>query len=86
MTWIQPLELQTWIINIFAGNPDIFGAIAIMVIVGLAAFFRMTTLTMFFMLAVFILMFSGFIGMNFLIIFAMIGGLLVGYWISRIVR
>lgn len=85
MAWIQPLEIETWVINVFAGSPDIFGAIAIMVIASLAGFFRMSAISMFFMLTIFFLMFSGYIGMNFLVLFGLIGGLLAGYWISKIV-
>jgi hypothetical protein len=83
MEWIQSLELEKWIINVFSGNPEIFGAIAILVISGLAGYFRMNTLSMFFMLSIFLLMFSGYIGSSFVAIFAIIGGLLVGYFISR---
>ncbi len=85
MSWIQPLELQTWIIQVFAGSPDIFAAVAILVIASMAAYFRMTGITMFFMLAVFFLMFSGFITSPLLILMALIGGLAIGYWISKLV-
>ena len=86
MEWTQPLELEKWIIQVFAGNPDIFAAIALMAIAGLAAFFRMNALGLFFMIGVFIIMFSGFIGDTLLILIAIVGGLLIGYWISNLVK
>jgi hypothetical protein len=86
MTWIQPLDLKTIIIQIFAGNPDYFGAIAVLVITGMAGYFRMNGIGLFFMLGLFVLMFSGYIGLNFLIVFAIIGGLVIGYSISKMFR
>ncbi len=84
MTWIQPLELQTWMISVFAGNPEIFAGIALLVITTLAATFRMTTVGLFFMIGMFLLMFSGFINSILLVFIAVIGGLALGYIIHRI--
>ena len=81
--WIEPLDLETWFINVFSGSNDIFAAIAVMVIMSLGSFFRMTTLTMFLMLGIFMLMFSGFIGSPILFIFAVIGGLAIGFSLSK---
>ena len=86
MVWIEPLALETWMINVFAGNPDYFGAIAVLLITSLAGFFRMNGIGLFFMLGLFVLMFSGYIGLNFLIVFAIIGGLVIGYTISKMFR
>jgi len=83
MSWIQPLEMETWLINVFAGTSEIFVGIAILVIVGLSAFFRMTSLTLFFLLGLFLLMFSGFIEPSLLILMSIMGGLLLGYFISK---
>ncbi len=84
MAWIEPLALQTWFINVFSGNNEIFAAIAIMVIMSMGSFFRMGTLTMFLMLGIFIMMFSGIIGSPLLFIFAVIGGLVIGLTLSKI--
>lgn len=84
MSWIPPLEMRTWIINVFSGNSDIFGAVAIFCIISMASYFRMNTLSMFLMLGIFVMMFSGYIGVSFLILFAIIGGLLAGYVLSRL--
>ena len=86
MSWIQPLELKTIIIQIFAGSPEIFGALAILVIAGFAGYFRMNGITMFFMLGIFVLMFSEYIGTTFITLFAILGGLLIGYWLSRLIK
>jgi len=84
MVWIESLELQTWLISIFAGTPEIFAAIALLVITSMAATFRMTTIGLFFIIGMFLLMFSGFINSVLLILIAVIGGLALGYWFSRI--
>ena len=86
MAFIEPLDLETIFINIFAGNPDIFSAIAVLFISGLAGYFRMNGTGLFFMLGLFVLMFSGFIGTSLLTLFGIIGGLVIGYLISRLVR
>lgn len=86
MTWIEPLDLETWLVNVMAGSATYFAPIAIFAILGLAAYFRMTGLTLGFMLFVFLLMFSGFMPPSLLIFVAIIGGLLVGYIVSRIVK
>lgn len=82
--WIQPLELETWMIQVFAGNPEIFAAIALLIITSMAAMFRMNGIGLFFMIGMFLLMFSGFINSVLLIIIAVLGGLLIGYWLARI--
>jgi hypothetical protein len=84
MSWIEPLELETWMISVFSGDPEIFTAIALLVISSMAGYFRMNTISMFFMIGVFLLMFSGFISASFLILISIIGGLMIGYFISKI--
>lgn len=84
--WVEPLALQTWLINVFAGNPEIFAAIAIFAITSMAGFFRMTGIALFFMLGIFVLMFSGYIGTSFMILFGLIGGLIVGYTIQKVLQ
>jgi len=84
MAWIEPLELETWMLSIFAGSTEIFAAIALLVITSLAAMFRMNTIGLFFMLGVFLLMFSGFINSVLLILIAVIGGLALGYLLQSI--
>lgn len=86
MDFVQPLELKTWFINILSGSSTYFAPIAIFCIIALSAYFRMTGLTMGFMIFVFLLMFSGFVPNSLLILIALIGGLLVGITISRIVK
>lgn len=83
MDYIQPLQLETIFINIFSGSPDIFGVIMILIITGLAGYFRMNGISLFLMLGVFVLIFSGYIGLNFVILFAIFGGLIIGYTLSR---
>jgi uncharacterized membrane protein YqgA involved in biofilm formation len=86
MAWIEPLQLEIWIVNVFSGSLDIFSAIALLVIAGLAGYFGMSVLTMILMIAIFALMFTEYVTLSFITIIAIIGGLLIGYWISRIVK
>jgi uncharacterized membrane-anchored protein YitT (DUF2179 family) len=78
--------METWFVNVLSGSATYFAPIAIFAIICLAAYFRMTGLTMGFMLFVFLLMFSGFVPASLLIFVAIIGGLLVGIIVSRIVK
>ena len=82
-SWVEPLELETIFVSIFAGSPDIFMALALAVIAGMAGFFRMTVTTLFFFLVLFVLMFSDYAPPAILAFFAIIGGLVVGYVISK---
>jgi hypothetical protein len=86
MAFIPPLELKTWFVNVLAGDASYFAPIAIFAIISLAGYFRMTGLTLGFMLFVFLLMFSGYIPASLLVFISLIGGLLVGYVVSRIVK
>jgi len=86
MAWIEPLELQTWFVNVLSGDATYFAPIAIFAILGMSAYFRMTGLTMGFMVFVFLLMFAGFVPGSLLVLVSIIGGLLVGWSVSRIVR
>jgi hypothetical protein len=86
MSWTEPLNLQVIFFNIFSGSSEIFGAIAILFITTMAGYFRMNGISMFLMIGIFILMFSGYIGINFLILFAIFGGLIIGYTLSKILQ
>lgn len=84
MAWIEPLNLETWLISVFAGNPEIFAGIALLVITSMAAMFRMTTIGLFFMIGMFLLLFSGFINSVLLSFIAIIGGLVLGYVLYKV--
>ena len=86
MSWVEPLELRTIVIQIFSGSTDIFTAVALFFIFGMSAYFRMNGLTMFFMVALFFIMFHAYVSSYFIVLIGLIGGLLIGYWISKIVK
>ena len=86
MEWIEPLSLETWIISVFAGSATYFAPIAIFAIITLSAYFRMNVLTMGFMIFVFLLMFSGYVPPSLLVMISIIGGLTIGYTLSKIVK
>lgn len=86
MAWIQPLDLETWLVSVFSGTKEIFGIVAIIAIAGLATYFRMTNLMLGYMVGMFILLFSGYIDISFILIFGTIGGMLLGYWLSKLFK
>jgi len=83
MVWIEPLNLEVWIVNVFAGTPEIFTAIALLVIMGMAGYFRMTGFSMFFMIITFLLMFGGVVPASLIIFISIFGGLIGGLLISN---
>lgn len=80
------MELQTWIINVFAGDATYFSALAIFAILALASYFRMNAINMGFMIMIFLLMFSGYVPATLLIFVSIFAGLLVGYVMARVVK
>lgn len=84
MEFIEPLKMETWIIGVLSGTPEIFTALAMMVITGMAAYFRMNGLGLFFIIIVFLLMFSGAIPLTLITFIAIFGGLLGGYILSNV--
>lgn len=83
--WVEPLALQTWIINVFAGDTKYFTAIAIIFITMMAGYFRMIGITLMLMMVIFFAMFKGYVDQSIYFIIISLGGLLVGWWIKRIV-
>lgn len=83
---IAPLEFETWFINVFSGNASFFAVLALLSIVSICAYFRMNGVAMGFTVAIFLLMFGGYVPASLTILLTIIGGLLIAYWISRIVK
>lgn len=86
MAFIEPLSLQTWILNVFAGDVKYFTAIAILFILMLAGYFRMIGMTFFLMLVIFFVIFKGYVDQSVYFLIMAIGSLLIGYWLSKIVK
>ena len=83
--FIEPLNLECWLINIFAGSIEIFIFFAFIVLSGLAARFRMPNLVMFVLMGLFgILMSTYFRGIFVLIV--LIGGMISFWSISNIIK
>jgi len=61
MVFIEPLALETWIVNVFAGDIKYFTAIAIIFITMMAGYFRMIGITLMFMIVIFFAMFKGYV-------------------------
>lgn len=84
-SWIEPLDLQHILVNAFAGSMEIFMFISLIVIAGMGAYFRMLSVTLLIMFAVFgIIMAQYFTGIMFFAI--LIGGLVTAIAIGKIVK
>lgn len=86
MTFIEPLNLQMFLVNIFAGTPEIFLFISFIVINGMAAFFRMDGTTTLLMIMLFIILMSPFVGQTFLFFMIALAIIPIAINIGRIVR
>lgn len=86
MSWIEPLELKTIVFNILSERSEIFTSIALITIFGMAAYFRMNGLVMMFLFGLFLFMFTGWVYEPLYFIVLAIGSVLIGYWISKIVK
>jgi hypothetical protein len=86
MTWIEPLAMETWFANVLTGSPDIFTALSIIVIMGMAGYFRMNGVTSFLMIGLFFSMFAGFVSFEIYFILLSIASMLIGFAISKVVK
>ena len=73
MTLIEPLNLQYWLINTFAGSVDIFIFISLIIITFMSARFKMSLGVYFLMLSIFVLIMGG-IGVNYLVVLLVLAG------------
>jgi len=86
MDFIEPLDLRTIFVNIFAGDSSYFSALAIFLILSISGTFKMRGVTLGFLVLVFFLMFSEVIPFSLTVLVAVIGGLLVGLIIPKIME
>lgn len=87
MAWIEPLQLETWLINVVSGSDtNYFAILALLVITSMAAYFRMNGITTGLMIGLFLLLFSSYIPPTFTFLITVLAGLMIGYWISKIVK
>lgn len=83
--FIQPLNLQCMLVNVFAGSMEIFIFLALITIAGLGAYFKMLNSTLLIMFAVFGIVMAQYLqGVYFLVV--LIGGLVAAYSLSKIVK
>jgi len=84
--YISPLNLQYIFQNVFSGSPDIFFAIFMIVFSILAGYFRMGSLTYVMLLALASIMLYAWFGGGLYLIIVFIGGLLIFWVISKLVK
>ena len=73
MALTEPLNLQYWLINVFAGSVDIFIFVSLVVITFLSARFKMSLGVYFIILSIFALIMKG-IGVSYLIVLLVLAG------------
>ena len=73
MALVEPLNLQYWLINTFAGSVDIFIFISLIIITFMSARFKMSLGVYFLMLSIFALIMGG-IGVNYLVVLLVLAG------------
>ena len=78
MAWIEPLQLEYIIRNVFSGNTAIFTGIMILIITAMAGYFRMVGMTLFLMIGIFFIMFYNYIDQSIYFVLISVGGLLIG--------
>ena len=83
--FIEPLDLQTILINILAGNLNIFVFLAVIFIAALAAMFRMPGIIAMVMFVLFAIFLKEYVGGLFLIVILLVG-ISVFYGIGRIFK
>ncbi|GAG17830.1 unnamed protein product [marine sediment metagenome] len=83
--FIEPLDLQCWLVNTFAGTMDTFIFISMIVIAGIGAYFRMINATLLIMFALFAIVMANF-AQGYLFLVVLVIGLIVSLAIGRIVK
>ena len=73
MALVEPLNLQYWLINTFAGSVDIFIFISLIIITFMSARFKMSLGVYFLMLSIFALIMGG-IGVNYFVVLLVLAG------------
>ncbi len=82
----KPLPLKKVFVSIFAGTPEIFAFLSILIISWACASFRIPNRVFMPILFLFVLMFAGTIGMGFYLLGVLIAGWVAFYSISRLVK
>lgn len=85
-TFVDPLDLRRWLVEILSGTPEIFTSISIIAIFTLAGFFRMNMITTAFMVVIYFVMFNEILDQSIYFLILIIGSLVAGYVIQRIVK
>jgi len=86
MTWIEPLQLETWLIQVFSGTNEIFTAIALLVIMSIAGYFRLRGAGLFFMIGILLFMFTGVVPLSLIALVSIFGGLAIGYSMANVIQ
>lgn len=86
MTWIEPLDMETWIVQVFSGSTDIFTAIFIIAVSALAGYFKMPGVTYGMIFLIGIMMFKDWITPSVTIFVTIILSVLISYWTSKLVK
>jgi len=83
--FIQPLNLECWLVNTFAGTMEIFIFISLMAIAGIGAYFRMLNATVLIMFGLFAVVMAKYMP-GYLFIVILIAGIISSFAIGKIVK
>ena len=86
MAWVEPLDLQTNLINTLSGSNDIFIGLALVFLSGFAAYFKFENRDTLLLLGLFFIVMSPWFGNVYVIPIIVIAMLLAYFGISRIVK
>lgn len=85
MALVAPLNLEYWLVNVFSGSWPIFIAVIFFATVILAARFKMSNMTLIFVMALFAILMSPF-APALIVIFIILGGFVLYWIISKPIR
>lgn len=83
--WIEPLNLECWLVNTFAGSMEIFTFVAIIAIAIMGTMFRMLNTTLLIFYGLFAVIMAQFME-GFFFLAVLIAGLIISFGIGRIVK
>jgi len=83
--FIEPLNLECWLVNVFSGTLDIFIFISLIVIATLGARFKMLNSTLLIIFGLYAIIMAQFMtGIYFLVV--LLGGLISAWAITKMVK
>jgi len=84
--WIEPLNLQCMVVNVFAGTAELFYFIALIAIAIVCTRFRMINTTILIMYSLFAVIMAFWITTDIYFLFILIAGLFIAFGVGRLAK